>query len=147
MIPVAKFFVIINLRAFIQGFVKPEPWFPAPHVSNSLNTLFASLTCEDAQILNCGRLFFLHFHTQTIHPWVWPSQGHIGLQSLSVCWFNKYFWNACYVPRPLLVSVYEGCGRISLDDVEKSGQGNRQRGKEDEFDLGYRVSDEDGTPK
>lgn len=40
MIPVAKFFVIINLRAFIQGFVKPEPQFPAPHVSNSLTTLF-----------------------------------------------------------------------------------------------------------
>lgn len=39
MISVAKFFVRINLRAFIQGFMKPELQFPGPDVSHSLNTM------------------------------------------------------------------------------------------------------------
>lgn len=43
MIFVAKFFVRINLRAFIQGFMKPELQFPGPEVSHSLNTLWLIL--------------------------------------------------------------------------------------------------------
>lgn len=54
MIPLAKFFVIMNFRAFIQEFMKPELQFPAPNVSNSPNSMFDSLPFKDAQTLDYG---------------------------------------------------------------------------------------------
>ena len=70
MIPVAKFFVIINSKAFIQGFMKPKLQLPASNVSNSPNTMFGSFTGKDAQNLNYGYFFFLPFHTSSIHSCV-----------------------------------------------------------------------------
>lgn len=69
MILLAKFFVIMNFRAFIQEFMKPELQYPAPNVSNSPNSMFDSLPFKAAQTLY-GYLFFVPFPTSSIPPCV-----------------------------------------------------------------------------